>query len=55
MWINLHRREDNIRVDHKEISWEGLDWIDLAYGWDKWWPLVEMELNLGFHFMRGIC
>jgi hypothetical protein len=25
-----HRWEDNIKVDLQEISWEGMDWIDLA-------------------------
>jgi hypothetical protein len=24
------RREDNIRMDHREIGWGGMDWIDLA-------------------------
>jgi hypothetical protein len=23
-------REDNIRMDHKEIWWKGSDWMDLA-------------------------
>ena len=25
-----HRWEDNIKIDFKEISWETVDWIDLA-------------------------
>jgi hypothetical protein len=25
-----HRWENNVTMDHKEISWEGVDWIDLA-------------------------
>jgi len=49
MWINLHRWEDNIRVDLKEISWEGVEWIDLAHGREKWQPVMEMEVNLGFN------
>jgi hypothetical protein len=24
------RREDNIRMDLREIGWEGMDWIHLA-------------------------
>jgi hypothetical protein len=23
-------------MDLKEIAWEGVDWIDLAHGWNKW-------------------
>jgi hypothetical protein len=29
-----HRWEDNIRMDLKEIWWEGVDWIHLALGRD---------------------
>jgi hypothetical protein len=25
-----HRWEDNIRMDPREIGWDGMDWIDLA-------------------------
>jgi hypothetical protein len=25
-----HRCEDNIKMDVKEIGWEGIDWINLA-------------------------
>jgi hypothetical protein len=25
-----YRREDNIRMDIREIGWEGVDWIHLA-------------------------
>jgi len=25
-----HRWENNITIDHKEMGWEGVDWIDLA-------------------------
>jgi hypothetical protein len=24
------RLTDNIRIDHREIEWEGVDWIHLA-------------------------
>jgi hypothetical protein len=27
-----HRLEDKIRMDLKEIVWEGMDWIDLRIG-----------------------
>jgi hypothetical protein len=28
--ITRHRREDNIRVDLREIGWEVVDWIHFA-------------------------
>jgi hypothetical protein len=30
-----HRWENNIRMDHKEIGWEGVDWIHLAHDRDE--------------------
>ena len=36
-----HRWEDNIKMDKKETGWEGMDWIDLAQDWDKWWAFVR--------------
>jgi hypothetical protein len=40
-----HRREDNIKVDIKEIGWGGTDWIDLAQDRDHWRALVNMVMN----------
>jgi hypothetical protein len=31
-----HRWEDNIRMDSREIVWEGLDWMHLAQDKDQW-------------------
>jgi hypothetical protein len=36
-----HRRpgrrwEDNIRMDLREIGWEGVDWVQLAQDRDQW-------------------
>jgi hypothetical protein len=28
--------EDNIRMDHREIGWEGVDWVHLAQDRDQW-------------------
>jgi hypothetical protein len=41
-----HRWEDNIRMDLREIRWEGVDWIHLAQDRDWWWALVNMVMNL---------
>jgi hypothetical protein len=33
--LGRHQRrwEDNIRMDAREIGWEGVDWIHLPHGW----------------------
>jgi hypothetical protein len=31
-----HRWVDNIKMDLREIGWDGLDWIDLAQDRDQW-------------------
>jgi hypothetical protein len=41
--------EDNIRVDVKEIGWEGVEWIHLAQDRDQWRILVNEIMNFGFH------
>jgi hypothetical protein len=38
--------EDNIKVDLKEIGWEGTDWINLAWDMDKGCAVVNMVMNL---------
>jgi hypothetical protein len=29
-----------------ELRWDGLDWVDLAYGRDQWRALVNTGMNL---------
>jgi hypothetical protein len=46
---DLSRRwEDNIRMDHRESGWGGVDWIQLAEDRDKWRTLVKKVMNLPF-------
>jgi hypothetical protein len=40
------RWEDNIRMDHREIGWEGVGWMHLAEDRDQWQALVNMVMNL---------
>jgi hypothetical protein len=40
------RWDDNIRMDLREIGWEGVDWIHLAQDRDQWWTLVNTVMNL---------
>ena len=35
------RWEDNIRMDHQEVGYEGMDWIELAQVRDRWIALVN--------------
>jgi hypothetical protein len=36
---------DNIKMDHVETGWGGMDWIDLAQDRDKWRALVNAVMN----------
>jgi hypothetical protein len=40
------RWEDNIKMDLREVGWEGIDWIDLAQDRDRWRALVYTVMNL---------
>jgi hypothetical protein len=44
--IPRHRWEDNIRIDLREIGWEGADWRHLARDRGQWQALVNMVINL---------
>jgi hypothetical protein len=37
---------DNIKMDLREIGWNGMDWIDLAQDREQWRALVNMVMNL---------
>jgi hypothetical protein len=37
---------DNIKMDLREIRWDGVDWIDLAQDRDQWRALVNTVMNL---------
>jgi hypothetical protein len=38
-WMN------NIKMDLREIGWDGVDWIDMAQDRDQWRVLVNIVLN----------
>jgi hypothetical protein len=42
----MHRWEDNIRMDVREIGWEDVDWIHLSQDRDQWRALVNTVMNL---------
>jgi hypothetical protein len=37
---------DNIKIDLREIRWDGMDWIDLAEDRDQWRALVIAVMKL---------
>jgi hypothetical protein len=40
------RWEDNIKMDIREVGWEGMDWIELAQDRDRWRALVNVVMKL---------
>jgi len=43
-----------IKMDLKDIQWEGVDWIDLAQDRDRWWVLWVWCTTFGFCTKWGI-
>jgi hypothetical protein len=41
-----HSWADNIKMDHRGIELDGVDWMDMAQDRDKWRVLVNTVLNL---------
>jgi hypothetical protein len=48
-----HRWKDNIRMDFKEIGWEGVDWMHLVQDRDQWRALVNTIMNLRVPWKEG--
>jgi hypothetical protein len=42
MWV------ENIKIDLREIGWDGMNWNDLVPGSDHWRALVKTVMNLRF-------
>jgi hypothetical protein len=40
------RWEDGIKMDLREIGWEGVEWIQLAQDRDRWRAVVNAVMNL---------
>jgi hypothetical protein len=37
---------DDIKMDLREIGWDGMNWIDVAQDRDQWRALVNTVMNL---------
>jgi hypothetical protein len=37
---------NSVKMDLREIGWDGMDWIDLAQNRDQWRALVNAVINL---------
>jgi hypothetical protein len=37
---------DNIKIDLREIGWDGMDWSDLSQDSNQWRALVNTVMNL---------
>jgi hypothetical protein len=42
---------DNIKMDVREIEWDGVDWIELAQDRDQWKALVNTVMNYILDFI----
>jgi hypothetical protein len=40
-----HRWVDNIKMDLREIEWDGMDWVELAQNRDQWRAFVNTMMN----------
>jgi len=50
---SMRRWEDNIRMDHREIWWEDVDWMHLDQDKDHWRGLVNAVMNLASSIKAG--
>jgi hypothetical protein len=49
-----HGREDNIKIDLREVKWDGMDWIHPGQGSDQWGDLMNLRVqNVGKFLSSG--
>jgi hypothetical protein len=44
---------DNIKMEHREIEWGGMGWVDPTEDRDQWRALVNTVMKLPVHKMLG--
>jgi hypothetical protein len=50
---SICRWVDNIKIDLREIGWDGIDWFDMAQDRDRWRALVYTVMNLQVSILLG--
>jgi hypothetical protein len=45
--------DNNIKIDHKEMGWYGVDWIHLLQDSEMWWAHIDTVMNLLYHNAQG--
>jgi hypothetical protein len=40
------RKWDDIRMVHKKMVWEVVDWMHLTQDRDQWWAVVNTVMNI---------
>jgi len=45
--------EQNFKMNHTNVQWEGMDWIHLAQDRDRWQGFVNMAVNLQVSYNVG--
>jgi hypothetical protein len=48
------RWEGNIKIDHQEMGWGDMNWIDLSQDKDRWRALVNVVMQLRVQKMWGL-
>jgi hypothetical protein len=43
-----------MKMDLQEIAWKDLDWIYLVQDRNRWWAVLNIVMNFGFHKVVGI-
>ena len=45
---------EDVIVDIKEVGWDDMEWINLAYCRDSWWDVMDMVMNFQSNNLWGI-
>jgi hypothetical protein len=45
-WQRVDQIRYNIKMNLRDIGWDGMDWIDLPQDRDQWKALVNTVMNL---------